>query len=304
MNRTELFQRAAERLRSDFEESRVIEHSGVKGSEAEKLVRKFLNDHLPGRFRAGSGFIVDHKGAASPQTDVVIYDALNCPVYRLSDDGSVFPSDNVAAVVEVKSTLDKAELQDAWEKIALVKALDKTPDTDPGPFTTTNTIGLVFAFDCATSIDAIAKNYTSLLRQNGFDRHVDAILVLDEAVIFTSVRYLGSSTWYMWLVDPSATNDGADLATSTSFAKRHSLDLLFRLLLTQLTRFRARVDHPGFDLPDPPLRRVRYVTSVTHETDVKRRAEIFRERLTHVRAEFGKGNLSNEESIKTEDGSE
>ncbi len=144
MNQTELFQKAADKLHADFEESRVVPHAGVKGGEAEKLVRKFLNDHLPGRFRAGSGFIVDRKDTVSRQTDVIIYDALNCPVYRVSEEGGVYPSDNVAGVVEVKSSLNKAELDNAWEKVASVKALHKTPEPDMGSFITTNTLGLVF----------------------------------------------------------------------------------------------------------------------------------------------------------------
>jgi hypothetical protein len=51
---------------------------------------------------ARAGFIIHHQDRISKQTDVVVYDALNCPVYRTSDYAGIFPADNVAAVVEVK----------------------------------------------------------------------------------------------------------------------------------------------------------------------------------------------------------
>src|SRR5689334_6255779 len=124
--RKSIFEQAAKNLRRDFDELSTVPHNALKGSEAERLVREFLNTHLPKRFCAASGFILDKGDQISRQTDVVVYDALNCPVFRASPDAGIFPSDNVAAVVEVKSRLTKAELRDAFEKIASVKRLSKT----------------------------------------------------------------------------------------------------------------------------------------------------------------------------------
>lgn len=68
---------AARKLRQDFETLRLIPHAGAKGSEAERLVRDFLNGHLPKRFAAGAGFIIDRREQVSKQRDVVIYDAMD-----------------------------------------------------------------------------------------------------------------------------------------------------------------------------------------------------------------------------------
>jgi len=76
---------------------------------------------LPKRFDAGSGLIIDPHDNLSKQTDVIIYDALNCPVYRASERAAIIPSDNVAAIVEVKSRIDKEKLREAFENAYDVK---------------------------------------------------------------------------------------------------------------------------------------------------------------------------------------
>jgi hypothetical protein len=90
-------------------------------------VRDFLNHHLPQRFRATSGIIIDKANSLSPQTDVIIYDALTSPVYRYSEEMLMLPLDVVAAVIEVKSKLNKQDLEDGYKKIAACKRLKKTP---------------------------------------------------------------------------------------------------------------------------------------------------------------------------------
>ena len=99
LTRQDIFEQAAKKLRQDFEALAVIPHRGAKGGESERLVREFLNRHLPGRFKAGAGFVIDKVGNVSRQLDVVIYDAMNCPVYRWSEEAAIFPADNVAAVI-------------------------------------------------------------------------------------------------------------------------------------------------------------------------------------------------------------
>ena len=105
ISRQSIFEKASAKLRQDFDELYSVPHSALKGSEAEKIIRNFLNNHLPKRFSAGAGFIIDPSDLISRQTDVVIYDAIHCPMYRASEDAAIFPSTNVAAVVEVKSVL-------------------------------------------------------------------------------------------------------------------------------------------------------------------------------------------------------
>ena len=126
-----LFNDAAKKLRSDFEYIRSSNpHAGEKGTEVEEILRTFFNQHLPQRFRAASGFIIDNENNISGQTDVIIYDALVSPVYRYSDKTLILPVDTVASVVEVKSRLNKGDLEDAYKKIASCKSLKKRPLSD------------------------------------------------------------------------------------------------------------------------------------------------------------------------------
>jgi hypothetical protein len=138
---------------------------------------------LPKRFDVGAGFIIDRLDNVSKQTDVIIYDALNCPVYRASQDAGVFPSDNVAATVEVKSCLDKDQLFAAFENILATKRLAKTPPPEFPGFITAQTMGCVFAFKSSITFEKICEHYTELLRTRGIGNHIDIILVLDKGIV-------------------------------------------------------------------------------------------------------------------------
>ena len=121
-----LIKEAGAHLRAEFEFIKSTNpHYGERGAEAENILIEFLNKHLPKRFAAASGFVIDRANNISSQMDVLIYDALNSPVYRKQERVSILPSDNVATAIEVKSKLNKAELQDASIKISSVKKKKK-----------------------------------------------------------------------------------------------------------------------------------------------------------------------------------
>lgn len=67
LTRFEIFAQASKRLRAEFEALSIVPHNALKGQEAERIVRDFLNGHLPKRFAAGAGFIVDPKDNVSRQ---------------------------------------------------------------------------------------------------------------------------------------------------------------------------------------------------------------------------------------------
>ena len=58
---SKLFYDAAKLLRAEFTYTRSTNPiAPEKGEEVENIVKKFLNSHLPQRFRAGSGIIIDN----------------------------------------------------------------------------------------------------------------------------------------------------------------------------------------------------------------------------------------------------
>ena len=118
----DLIQSAGKQLRQDFEEIKNNNpHAAESGAEAELILKTFLKDRLPRRFDIESGLVVGPGGAVRSQTDLIIFDALNSPVYRKGPKVHILPRDNVAVVIEVKSKVNKDQLRDAAKKIASVK---------------------------------------------------------------------------------------------------------------------------------------------------------------------------------------
>lgn len=291
ISRAAILQLAARQLRQDFGALGVVPHRGVKGEEAAQLVRKFLNEHLPKRFMAGSGFILDRRDQVSRQTDVVIYDAMNCPVYRTSEAAGIYPADNVAAVVEVKSHLDRDRLIEAAQNIEATKSLAKTKQPELPFLVQTQTLGCVFAFD-SVGIETLERHYQEVLLKRGLGHHIDAILVLDQAFISLAAKPRGLDHWAQTIFEglggPQA--EGAHIAIGTQLLGEASLDAFLRFLLTQLTFFRGIVDHPGFEFPGAQMR-VTYLTSFTSETDPGKQQEILKQYAEEVRKEFARNSI-------------
>jgi hypothetical protein len=160
--RKEIFEAAA-KLRAEFDELAQVPHNGARGSAAEDLISSFLNAHLPKRFVASGGFVLNRNDNVSSQTDVIIYDAFNCPVYRASDKDGIFPADNVAAVIEVKSRLT-TDFEDGFKEIAGIKSLTKTNTRNSVPGQLLQTMGCILAFKSDLSLDTPLCQYRDLIR--------------------------------------------------------------------------------------------------------------------------------------------
>jgi hypothetical protein len=295
VTRQEIFAMAAKQLRQDFEALTALHHGGLKGGEAEKLVIQFLRDHIPKRFDVTSGLILDQNDRVSRQTDVIVYDALNCPAYRTSETAAVIPSDNVAATVEVKSVLDKDQMHDAFAKASAVKVLAKTKPPDiPMPMMC-QTICFVFAFESRLTLDKLSEHYQACVCEFGLGRHIDLVMLLDRGNIMLSGKGRQQTLGWAPLIMEGfggAAGEGAHVAVS-SVETKDSLDMFFRFLLADLMRFRGLVGHPGFWTKDPqPFMKLTYLTSITHETDPNKRAEILRQYREEVIAEFARNPIS------------
>lgn len=292
ITRQSIFAQAAHKLRQDFEELSIIPHRGLKGNEAEKLVRKFLAEHLPKRFDVGSGFIIDYFNNVSKQTDVIVYDALNCPVYRASEDASIFPSDNVAAVIEVKSKLDKEQLTLSVENILATKKLAKTQPPE-NTFFTSQTIGCLFAFESSISLDKIVEHYSNLIKKYSIGHHIDIIHVLDKGIITIWSRPQGFSVWGMYLHEGinRKLTEGLHLALAVQELGEDSLDAFLRYLLTHLTFFRGVVDHPGFDWSSNSSfegTKLTHLATICYETDPELRKQKMEKYFSEVKEEFAR----------------
>jgi hypothetical protein len=109
-------------LLARFREAGFVKHAGDKGENREHILREFLGNHLPKKFGVTKGEIVTKSGERSHSADIILYDAINCPILY-SEKTSIVPIEGVYGIVEVKSTLSKAEFVDAAGKIERFKKL-------------------------------------------------------------------------------------------------------------------------------------------------------------------------------------
>lgn len=186
----QLFEAAGRQLKQDFERIRETNpHSGEKGSELEDVLRRFLNQHLPQRFRATSGILIDSENNRSRQTDVIIYDALSSPVYRASERLQILPAHTTAAVIEVKSTLNEASLRDGYKKIHSCKSLRPEPmrPVDRSATSTsldaTGLLGIVFGFSSELTLTSLAERAVELNKEYDSDHWPDLIVALDRGIV-------------------------------------------------------------------------------------------------------------------------
>ncbi len=108
-----------------FGDARLATTPELVGDAMEQPVRTRLEQILPRGIGVGSGCVVDSDGGTSRQMDVVLYERELCPVFCVNDspETTYYPCEGVLAVGEVKSTIGKRELADAFKKIRSVKAL-------------------------------------------------------------------------------------------------------------------------------------------------------------------------------------
>ena len=248
--RQSIFTDAARIMRATFEEIRKnVPHHGEAGGEGEEIIRNFLNTHLPSRFRASSGFIIDRANTVSGQTDVIVYDALNCPAYRVSERGMILPNDNVAAVVEVKFQLTATMLRSSLAKIHELKTLTKTPIAPNTPgITESSTYGIIFGFESDLSADALLRIWhEEFSGDHQLHSSASLIVILDRAIATTVMDIPGSGpapvSFQTVFLCPAGSKVGI---TYFEYGER-VLDAMMRLLLSHLSLFRHRIDHPGFD---------------------------------------------------------
>lgn len=257
-----LFSDAADMLRSEFEYIRKTNpHSGEKGAEAEEVLKRFLNGHLPQRFRAASGIVLDDNNGLSRQTDVIVYDALDSAVYRASDRMQIVSANVTAAVIEVKSSLNAQTLTDGYAKIASVKTLEKSrigvmdrPTTRSG-LDTVGTMGVIFGFDSDLSLGTLAKHARELNSQYESYYWPDMIVVLDKGVVTYAVKWPGSDNPLAGAMSPQHPK-GHDLVNPPPWfvslveyrEEKRALNRFFITLLAHLSLYPNRFGVPKFEV--------------------------------------------------------
>jgi hypothetical protein len=100
-----------------------LRHTGEYGMYREAIVRDFLKFIIPRTLDTSTGFLISSMNDISTQCDIVTFDSRMTPLYREGDRQRFFPIESVFCIGEVKSTLSRAALSAALNKLAVTKAL-------------------------------------------------------------------------------------------------------------------------------------------------------------------------------------
>lgn len=190
MDMNEFFARVEATLLSKFREAEVVRHGGDRGENREEILAEFLGQHLPSRYGILKGEVVTRAGETSHSADLIIYDAIDCPVLYQGRT-AVVPIEGVYGIIELKSRLSKAELVNAMQKLEAFKRLAPrdlsvirtreyvTVHRPSRPF------GIVVGFALAdNSLDSLRANVAEEhARIHNVDYFTNLVAVLDEGVI-------------------------------------------------------------------------------------------------------------------------
>jgi hypothetical protein len=122
------FERVGAVLRGEAESASIFPNSTDIGMSRERVYAEFLRLHAPSKCNVFlGGFLFDMQGTESRQLDVIITTDTT-PRYDLHNrDGagkSFSPVEGTLGVASIKSTLNKAELEDALSGIASIPPTD------------------------------------------------------------------------------------------------------------------------------------------------------------------------------------
>lgn len=109
MDKSKIYRQKAETFERKLRDSRVLfkRHMPSVGLVGEILLRELIQDTFP-ELGVAQGFVINKdNGGISGQCDIIIYDKKVNPRFYCGDLG-VFMSDSVYAIIEVKTSIDKA----------------------------------------------------------------------------------------------------------------------------------------------------------------------------------------------------
>jgi hypothetical protein len=120
----DLYGALEDQVRTQLDVRRLAhKNAEARGDAAEEVWLDLLTSHLPNRYRAGKGIVIDSNGLESDYLDIIIYDRhFTPPVF--SD--LYIPAESVYAVIETKQELSRANIIYAGEKAESVRRLFRT----------------------------------------------------------------------------------------------------------------------------------------------------------------------------------
>jgi hypothetical protein len=114
--------------------SRLVGHNGEMGRANEIALAQLVTRLVPASFGVGTGVVIDRDGGRSKQCDLIIYEQASQPQLLAQSTQLLFPIETVRMVIEVKTTVTSAAVEDAAEKAKSVRNLRSSREGGPPAF--------------------------------------------------------------------------------------------------------------------------------------------------------------------------
>jgi len=157
-----------------------VNHSGLKGTLREIVVRELLAPLLPQSAGLAQGEIIDPSGGTSCQQDIVIFDQQLVPALLIDRSNGIIPIESALYTIEVKSKTSSGEIKTSVSNAKSVVSLvghGESPATE-------KTIPCIFAFDS----DLEENGKSELERYQELDTRTKPIV--------RSICVVGRGYWY------------------------------------------------------------------------------------------------------------
>lgn len=112
-------------LYEDLSKKNNLIHAGEYGMYKERTLKELIEFIKPFKYEITDGYIINSHNETSTQCDLIIFDKLNTPLIEFGDRFQFIPSESVAAIGEVKSTLSKNDLIETAIKLSKNKELSR-----------------------------------------------------------------------------------------------------------------------------------------------------------------------------------
>lgn len=196
MDLENVFRSINKKMLIDFDEiSSEIVHRGAKGKVREiEIVKEYLDKYSPRNVGLANGEIISVDGRVSAETDIILFEKNSSPYLVIKEGYQVFPIECVYGVIEVKSFLDRKQLQDSFDKINYIKEMPKLAfEPQRGPIVQSTTIydkewsyfptlGFIIAFD-SIDLKTLRAHHMELTASCPPEHRIDSIWVLKKGML-------------------------------------------------------------------------------------------------------------------------
>lgn len=188
-----LFAASSRKLQATLDEARAaLQHRGLKGAVNEKAFADAIQGYIPSSIGVCTGEIIDSNGGQSRQVDVLLFDQATTPRIFARDDINVLPIEAVYAAIEVKTHLNKAAIEDAFENMKSIKTLDRTAYHPNRALTNKMLYDMpsehwriqffIFAYE-SDNLDTVLEHVERLNATQPIDKRIDMVCVLDKGLV-------------------------------------------------------------------------------------------------------------------------